>query len=426
MKLLISHAYAIDNKGDAAILAAQVQELRRVLPDASLDIMTLDHLSEGQRFEGVPLTNALMFHVYYSGLPPVLKFLHVLVMITLTLAWAALQRLGVTIPMPRAWQRPLALLRGATLQVAVGGGYLRGKADLVSTVTLALLVHQILLARLLGVPTVLYAQSFGPYFGLTQRALARAAFRAARLILVRERTSLAQLRDLGVPQDKIEDVPDTAFLFQSDARADIRAVFPTPPRKVVGITVRQWLAPAAQARYEAAITGFARHVAHLGWSVAIIPQVTADRHNDDDRLVGQRVKAQLGDVPLVVNLDDRLDHHQVKALYAGLDFLVGTRFHSVIFALSEGVPCLAVEYEHKTSGIMNALGLGEWCLPIDGVTSEQLRTMFTALVASEADIHRQLAAVMPDVRRAARHGADRIAALTAVPSARPASRTALD
>ena len=49
-----------------------------------------------------------------------------------------------------------------------------------------------------------------------------------------------------------------------------------------------------------------------------------------------------------------------------LDYLVGTRFHSVIFALAARVPCIAIGYEHKTRGIMRDLSLDGWVLPARG------------------------------------------------------------
>ena len=76
------------------------------------------------------------------------------------------------------------------------------------------------------------------------------------------------------------------------------------------------------------------------------------------------------------------DHRQIKAAYNQLDFLIGTRFHSVIFSLTSGVPCIAIEYEHKSRGIMRELGLEHWVLAIGDVTEARLGRLFDKLVAS--------------------------------------------
>jgi colanic acid/amylovoran biosynthesis protein len=57
----------------------------------------------------------------------------------------------------------------------------------------------------------------------------------------------------------------------------------------------------------------------------------------------------------------------------------------VIFSLTSGVPCIAIEYEHKTRGIMRDLGLEEWVLPIADVTHTRLWCMVQRLVARRAE-----------------------------------------
>jgi len=46
--------------------------------------------------------------------------------------------------------------------------------------------------------------------------------------------------------------------------------------------------------------------------------------------------------------------------------------HSNIFALSQGVPLIAIAYFHKTWGIMQMLGLERWVIDIEAVTPEGL------------------------------------------------------
>ena len=126
------------------------------------------------------------------------------------------------------------------------------------------------------------------------------------------------------------------------------------------MTVRRWLDPDGQDRYERAIAAVVDRIqARTGFRVILIPQVTSPYRDDDDRTVGRRVAAHCrGEQPIL--LEQAGDHRQIKAAYNQLDFLIGTRFHSVIFSLTSGVPCIAIEYEHKSRGIMRELGLEHW------------------------------------------------------------------
>jgi colanic acid/amylovoran biosynthesis protein len=102
------------------------------------------------------------------------------------------------------------------------------------------------------------------------------------------------------------------------------------------------------------------------------------------------------------------DCDQIKALYGSLDLTVGTRFHSVIFSLTALVPALAIEYEHKTGGIMKDLGLSEWVCDISEVTGPQLVELYDQLVLSAADYRTHLLRVLPGYVERAHHAADEI------------------
>lgn len=131
-------------------------------------------------------------------------------------------------------------------------------------------------------------------------------------------------------------------------------------------------------------------------SILFIPQVTSTVHKDDDRNVANRIVSLVANKQQVINCTGTYDHYALKKLYGCLDFLVGTRFHSVIFSLTSYVPALAVEYEYKTSGIMKDLGLSEWVISIEQVTADNLYEKFRRLL-SEGDIYKQrLQKVLPD------------------------------
>ena len=89
-------------------------------------------------------------------------------------------------------------------------------------------------------------------------------------------------------------------------------------------------------------------------------------------------------------------------MYGCLDLLVGTRFHSVIFAMTASVPVLAIEYEHKTSGIMHDLGLDEWVYDISTVDGAMLVAGLRRLFARRAEVVAQLAERMPAYQARAR------------------------
>jgi colanic acid/amylovoran biosynthesis protein len=167
------------------------------------------------------------------------------------------------------------------------------------------------------------------------------------------------------------------------------------------VTARRWLDPDGQDGYERAVAAVIDRIqAQSGFRVILIPQVTSSYRGDDDRTVGRRIAEHCrGEQPTLVEWVG--DHRYIKATYSELDFMIGTRFHSVIFSLTSGVPCIAIEYEHKSRGIMRELELEHWVLAIADVTEERLGNLFDEMVRERDAYRNHLTNVMPQyVRRA--------------------------
>src|ERR1019366_4145540 len=244
MKILISHVYSCNNNGDAAILSAQISALKRSFKNPDISVLSVDNIKPGYKFDGVPVCNALMYWAIAGKDSQLKKLFRAFAMMFCTLLWVfVFRRTKIKLPLVKAWRRPMEVLLEADMQVCVGGGYLRAKADHASSIILMLLFHQIRLAKLLNKPVYLFAQSFGPYPTKVQRQIARAGLRQADLILVRETTSKELLISLGIDQGRIVQVPDSAFMFKPENRFNAKQVlgFKTPSDKIVGVTVRAWL-----------------------------------------------------------------------------------------------------------------------------------------------------------------------------------------
>ncbi|MBP3041868.1 polysaccharide pyruvyl transferase family protein, partial [Bacillaceae bacterium Marseille-Q3522] len=76
--------------------------------------------------------------------------------------------------------------------------------------------------------------------------------------------------------------------------------------------------------------------------------------------------------------------YELKCIYSMCDYVVGTRFHSVIFSLSNGVPGIAITYAgNKGQGIMHDIGLDEFTVAIKDVRYSILREKFERLISNE-------------------------------------------
>lgn len=399
--ILITHVYSSDNKGDAALTSILLESLEQEFPRARFTILSLN---QSQNSSGCTATEAPSFMSYalYRYHNPLLKLLYTLGMVTSTLAWAWwYSQTRQKLPLPNHLRRTAEQYLHADLIVPVGGGYLRSRRGLMNRLNIPLLLHPLLVGALLGKPTVLYTQSVGPFQNKIEEKMMAYVMKRMTTILIREDTSVALLAKLGVTDNVVRGV-DAGFLLRTTQRISLRDTYHIPRKKVlIGVTVRSWLTETKQETYERAVAkalddAIELHNAH----VIFIPQVTA-ANGDDDRISSRRVLSYMRNQRNATIVDDVMDHHQIKAFYDDLDLLLGTRFHSVIFSLTSFIPVVAIEYEHKTSGIMRDLGLESWVVPIELVSAAKLSSLLQGAITNRNAYSQVLAQRIPPYQQRA-------------------------
>lgn len=391
--IMISHVYSSDNKGDAALTSVLIKDIKRTFAGAKITILKLESVKKDGTFEGVPEKPSFMYFALNKYKNPLVKLGYTIYMMTATLLWAAFG--GRYIFLPAHLREIAELYQSADLIVPVGGGYIRSRKGLMHRFNVPLLLHPLLFGHLLGKPTVLYSQSVGPFQNKFEEMLVAFVLKKMTRILLREDTSVKLLADLGVTQN-VSRAIDSGFLLAAVNKINIRKTYNIPAENLlVGVTVRAWLKGEAQANYEQAVAEALDNLVEAQKAhIIFIPQVTAIK-GDDDRVVSRRVHGLMRHADAATLINEEPDHYEIKALYDDLDILLGTRFHSVIFSLTSHVPVLAIEYEHKTSGIMHDLKLDDWVVKIEDATAPKLTKLLQKLVSDQANYRHHLQQHMP-------------------------------
>ena len=398
-RITISHVYSEDNKGDAALLSVLLSDIRRIYPQAKLTILTLDSAPTRHTFEGVPVKKSFMYYSLNKFKSRPMTLLNSLFVMNTTAIWAYAKRtFGISIPLPKKLAEVCRIYENSDLILPVGGGYLRSqKKGIGSLLNVGQLLHPYLIASMLGKPTILYTQSVGPFASKPEKWLVKRVLNTCvTAAIIREEVSMKLLKRIGVTIPLHRSV-DSGFAFKPTTKYDLRRKLHIPPTQIIfGITARQWLDETQQAKYEQALAETIDYViTKYKAKVVLIPQVTAEFHNDDDRIVHSRIASIVRHSDDVYALNNKLSHGEVKAAYNSLDFLIGTRFHSVIFALTSNVPAIAIEYEHKTGGIMHDLDLDEWVIKMHDVNPAWLKKSVGKLVRNSKAYKTHLKSILP-------------------------------
>ncbi|KFI49651.1 polysaccharide pyruvyl transferase family protein [Bifidobacterium biavatii] len=273
-----------------------------------------------------------------------------------------------------------------------GGGLIQTYGGLSSTYSAYFWVFHMKLAISLGIPVYIMPNSFGPFKGPFVKSIVRSLFKQCRLVTAREEFSQEMVRkDLGI---SIPLFPDLAFYLKRSQRMskkDVAKHYDLPnDRKWVAITARPYRFPGSDnpeadyVHYKESLIEFAEWLYASGYMPVFIEHTLAVNAHENDGACIREIIQHLNPMHYRFISDPDLNCRDLKAIYSFCDYTVGTRFHSVVFSLSEGTPSIAISYVgNKATGIMHDIGLSDYVLSIRDISSDSLKSRFSKLVNNE-------------------------------------------
>jgi colanic acid/amylovoran biosynthesis protein len=366
-RILVAGNHTCGNRGDAAILRGLLHQLRVDLPDAIVDVSSRfpdsseyllgrsvcpDIMEDWPRKATIRLRGKTR-HRYVNQVLPELMALSIRTPSARTL-------------MPKEVHRRIDRLKQYDLVIQVGGSFF---VDLYGYRQFETPFATVLA----GVPLLLLGHSMGPYGGSSYRRLAKTLLANAVEVSLREPVSLKMLQEANLPQQTVAAGSDTAWLVPVSRPMTPCVPALTGGRRAIAITLRN-LAPfdarlgIAQADYEAGFASFVDAMIDKGFAVIALSTCTGiDGYPRDDRMPALRVRRLLKHPEHMHVVMDELNDVQIGEMLSECDLLVGTRLHSAIISLNFGTPAIALNYEHKSAGVLQQLGLGHLASPVTGI-----------------------------------------------------------
>ena len=277
----------------------------------------------------------------------------------------------------------------ADLIISSGGTYLVDNYDLNPR------IFDFELAELMGQPLVLFTQSIGPLDKPDNRRRLQPILQRAKVLLLRDAESLAHLQSMGVDNPNVQMSADTVFIMehgkmrQRAARGGRRSA----ARPRAAISVRHWPyfksmdSATGMRRYREALAELTAYlVKQRGFDVTYIStcQGIPEYWFNDSDVADEIVDLLPADVRAHVSVDAafRTPEQMIETIES-YDLVVSTRFHMAILSLVAGVPTAAISYEFKTQELYRGLGVPEWVVDIEGITSESLCRMVDRCIGAD-------------------------------------------
>ncbi len=317
--------------------------------------------------------------------------------------WVLLNKIGEAF-LGKEQKATVERFRKADAVIVKGGGFIHAYGRVTDFYTMYFSLYHVLLALRFRRKVMIFPNSIGPVKGYFTRKLVKRVLTGCKLVTVRERVSENYLRDSFGLQPGL--FPDLGFYLkpkQQDYRNYLLSKgVPLGKKKLVGVTLRPYRfpnSPDPEVRYRNyvdEIVNFVKLATNEDFHIVFFAHTLGPSSHEDDRLA---IKDVLAKLPSELNgrysyLEDfDLDCKDIMGLYSHLDFMVGTRFHSVIFALNVNVPCLAIAYGgNKSFGIMADMKLSEFVYPIEGFKGSRFYELLLSAVNDKQTYLEKIAA----------------------------------
>lgn len=265
-----------------------------------------------------------------------------------------------------------------------------------------------------------WTQSYGPFSTPALVKAAKEDLSTLPTVYCRGEESLRQVQAF-LPGKDCRAYPDVAVVLDYDRQRGhelIKKAFgQTPDRRIVTISSSAVQFSKAQSATEALyVERRARLVENLldrGYAVLFVPHTLRPSMHSPflcDLAVAMAIHAKVRPSPWVSMIYADLSAADLKSVISCADVHVGARYHSVVAALSAGVPAISLSWHHKYADIMSVYEQSKFVLDGQSQTlAEDCTTMVDELMARRNEVSARLVALQPQVAAAVYENARNLA-----------------
>ncbi len=369
MKFCIVNAYGRSNRGDSVLLDECISEIRAYDNEAKISCALFYGVDEALSVYPDINWSIRIGNSRTKGILGRIETISYMMIALLSTVKCFSFLISI---LPKDQQTTFLSIRNVDVVVSAPGGYIH---DTNFAYYVALL--HIYLGILMKKKVILAPQSYGPIQSKFGRWIASHVLSKCNAVCSRELYSHNFLaNELSVPNGVLRRCGDSAFFnyrensnFPNVSDEYKKILF--GEQRILGITVVGWSFPHrknAAEDYERYVTAFARAVDEIAFRHNLKPVVfnQVDGDMSTARILQSKCKSEV-----YVDSVSR-EPELLRPLISRSFVFVGTRFHSCIFAMMEGVPTMAISYLPKTEFIMKDIGFSDKYVDINSVDVDKI------------------------------------------------------
>lgn len=300
--------------------------------------------------------------------------------------------------------------------ISCGGGFLNDYYPLHSRML------GFILAKLYKCNYYIYAQSVGPFWKTLSKMQASFILKNASLVTVRDEKSYKLIKEqLKIIGNNVHLTADEAHLLPTMPPVEnpVETIKKENPGKLVaGISVREWgfkdiadrvIRTRTQHRYHRKILELCIHLVEKYDARIIFISTCQGRPEyfiDDSHFASHLIKLIPYNIRNNISVvSEAFDPRELKEIMKSFDIFAGVRMHTLVLALSSGVPCIGLGYEFKTEELFSQLELSHYAIDLKSDRLENLNDIMDELIENREAVSEKTLKNIETIREKARDNA---------------------
>lgn len=226
-----------------------------------------------------------------------------------------------------------------------------------------------------GTKFIMLPQALGPFEDKQIQKYVKIWAKNADLIFPREKDSYQYLTDLVGEQNKIKQFPD----FTNLVKGTLPEGYDASNKRIALVPNYRMIDMTSQKEGDAYLPFMIRCAKYL---VAQNQQPFILVHEgNNDRMLAEKISEAVGGIPIITETDPL----HIKGILGSCDATIGSRFHGLVSALSQGVPSLATGWSHKYQRLFEDYMFTEGLVSVLD-SDEQLHQKIDLLIKPESSV----------------------------------------
>jgi len=346
LKITISGYYGFKNTGDEAILISMIKKIKGRKPQAEITVLSQN-----------PFETSINYRV------------------------KAINRMH--------WLKILKCFSQTDIFLSGGGGLFQDVTG--RGLSVLYYLGLILLAKIVGLPVMVYAQGIGPIKNQCNKILMKWILNKIDLISVRDNQSKKLLNQLEINATPIHVCGDPSFLLEKKAIDEklrniigLKEILSENNSMLVGISVRSHKTNNKDSKKifaRLADTLISKHKS----KIIFIPFNAKEDISESTEIMELMERREETYI-----LRERLEPEELLSLISRFSFMLGMRLHSIMFSCLVQIPFIAISYDPKVKNFMEELDMSELALELNDLSLKKLEKKVEYLIEHHQDISKLL------------------------------------